>query len=109
MKIILTKETKESFKLFDDIFQFFRLTELSNKEKRNHPDNKEKFQWELLSDLQPLSVTFTTDMTVDWKLVGAGGGVKTPRCFVHYVPAHPVMYINPIQKIVAFFALIVNS
>jgi hypothetical protein len=45
MKIILTKETKESFKLFDYIFQFFRLTELSNKEKRNHPDNKEKFQW----------------------------------------------------------------
>jgi hypothetical protein len=25
MKIVLTKETKESFKLFDDIFQFFRL------------------------------------------------------------------------------------
>jgi hypothetical protein len=74
MKIILTKETKESFQQFDDIFQFFKLSELNHEEKREHPNNDVKYRWEYLSDLQPLSVTFTTDMAADWKFVGAGGG-----------------------------------
>jgi hypothetical protein len=43
MKIILTKETKETFKQFDDIFQFFKLLELSGEEKREQPNNEEKF------------------------------------------------------------------
>jgi hypothetical protein len=81
MKIILTKETKESFRHFDDIFQFFRLSELTQEEKRHHENNAEKFKWEHLSDLQPLAITFTTDMAADWKLVGAGGGVKNTEMF----------------------------
>ncbi len=81
MKIILTKETKESFKQFDDIFQFFKLAELSKEQKQSHDKNNNKYKWEHLNDLQPLSVTFTTDMAADWKLVGAGGGVKNTEMF----------------------------
>jgi hypothetical protein len=39
MKIILTKETKESFKEFDDIFQFFRLAELLSNSQSVHDHN----------------------------------------------------------------------
>jgi hypothetical protein len=81
MKIILTKKTKEFFRHFDDIFQFFRLSELTQEEKRHHENNAEKFQWEHFSDLQPLAITFTTDMAADWKLVGVRGGVKNTEMF----------------------------
>jgi hypothetical protein len=86
MKIILTKETKESFKEFDDIFQFFRLAELPHEQRQDHHQNKEKFQWEHIRDLHPLSVTFTTDMAADWKLVGTGGGVKNTEMFCTLCP-----------------------
>ena len=76
LKIILTKETKESFKLFNDVFQFFRLCSETPEARRSDPSNLPKYRWEELDDLQPLDVTTTTDMAADWKLVGAGGGVK---------------------------------
>ena len=50
MKIILTKETEESFKQFEDIFQFFKLAGLSKEEKQGHENNHNKFQWEHLND-----------------------------------------------------------
>jgi hypothetical protein len=31
--------------------------------------------------MKPLNVTMTSDMAADWKLVGAGGGVKQPEMF----------------------------
>jgi hypothetical protein len=34
-----------------------------------------------MTDLQPLSITFTTDVAADWKLVGVGGGVKSTEMF----------------------------
>jgi hypothetical protein len=43
--------------------------------------NQDKFKWDHLNDLKPLSVTLTTDMAADWKLVGAGGGVKNTEMF----------------------------
>jgi hypothetical protein len=67
MKIILTKETKDSFKLFDDIFQFFRLAGLTQKERLMDHKNLPKYEWEHLNDLLPLNVTTTTDMAADWK------------------------------------------
>ncbi len=81
MKIVLTKETKESFREFDNIFQFFRLAELHQEERLRHEKNDPKFKWEHLRDLKPLTVTFTTDMAADWKLVGTGGGVKNTEMF----------------------------
>ena len=81
LKIVLTKETKESFKLFDDVFQFFRLSSLNPDEREHDPKNDPKYEWELLNDLKPLNVTMTTDMAADWKLVGAGGGVKQTEMF----------------------------
>ena len=81
MKIVLTKETKNSFRLFDDIFQFFRLAGATNEERMNDPHNLEKYHWEQLADLKPLDVTTTTDMAADWKLVRAGGGVKKTKHF----------------------------
>jgi hypothetical protein len=86
MKIILTKKTKESFKLFQDVFQFFRLAGEPNENRINNLDNSPKFQWEELQDLQPLDVTIITDMAVDWKLVGAGGGVKKTKHFCTVCP-----------------------
>ncbi len=53
LKIILTKETKESFRLFDDGFQFFRLAGSSNKEHQVDPKNLAKFNWKELDDLKP--------------------------------------------------------
>jgi len=79
MKVILTKETKESVKLFDDVFQFFQLTGVGEDEKMNNSKNHEKFQWEYLSGLQPLSVTSTADMAAEWKLAGVGGGIKNTK------------------------------
>jgi hypothetical protein len=86
MKIILTKETKKSFKLFQDVFQFFRLAGEPNENRKNNTDNSPKFQWEELQDLQPLDVTITTDMAADWKLVGAGGAVKKTKRFCTVCP-----------------------
>ncbi len=85
MKIVLTKETKNSFRLFDDIFQFFLLAGATNEERMNDPHNLEKYHWEQLADLKPLDVTTTTDMAADWKLVGAGGGVKKNETLLHFV------------------------
>ncbi len=62
-------------------FSIFKLSELNHEEKRESPNNNVKYRWGYLYDLQPLSVTFTTDMAADWKLVGAGGGVKTTEMF----------------------------
>jgi hypothetical protein len=31
--------------------------------------------------MKPLNTTFNTDMAADWKLVGAGGGVKNTEMF----------------------------
>jgi len=81
MKIILTKETKESFKLFDDVFQFFRLSGVGEDEKMNDNKNHKKYQWEYLNDLKPLLVTSTTDMAAEWKLAGVGGNVKNTKMF----------------------------
>jgi hypothetical protein len=80
------RSTKESFKLFQDVFQFFRLAGEPNENWINNPDNSPKFQWEELQDLQPLDVTITTDMAADWKLVGAGGGVKKTKHFCTVCP-----------------------
>jgi len=81
LKIVLTKETKESFSFFNDIFQFYRLAGLTMDERLSDEKNEEKFQWEPLQDLQPLNITCATDMAADWKLVGAGGGCKTTEMF----------------------------
>jgi pterin-4a-carbinolamine dehydratase len=86
MKIILTKETKESFKQFDDVFQFFRLCSETSEAHQHDPKNLPKFHWEELQDLQPLDVTTTTDMAADWKLVGVGGGVKKTKHFCTLCP-----------------------
>jgi hypothetical protein len=86
MKIILTKETKQSFKLFEDVFQFFRLAGESHQDRMNDTANFSKFKWEELEDLQPLDVTTTTDMAADLKLVGTGGGVKRTKHFCTLCP-----------------------
>jgi len=88
LKIVLTKETKESFKLFDDVFQFFCLAGSTEAERINDPKNLEKFDWRQLAGLQPLDVMTTTDMAADWKLVGAGGGVKQTAMFCTLCPCH---------------------
>ncbi len=80
MKRILTKETKESFKLFDDVFPFFRLSSLGKEERLNDDKNDEKFLWEHLDDLQLFPVTTMADMA-DWKLVGVGGGIRNTEMF----------------------------
>jgi hypothetical protein len=79
LKIVLTKETKESFRLFDDVFKLFQLAGVPNNERYADPSNLEKFDWKELEDLLPLNVTTTTDMAADWKIVGAGGGVKNAK------------------------------
>ncbi len=61
MEIILTEETKESFKLFQDVFHFFCLASKTNENRMNDPANQSKFHWEALKDLQPLDVTTATD------------------------------------------------
>lgn len=76
-----TKETKESLRQFNDIFQFFHLSELTTKEKQNCATNSGKFRWEHLSGLKQLPVMFTTDIAVNWKNVGARGGVKNTKIF----------------------------
>jgi len=81
LKIVLTKETKESFRFFDDIFQFYRLAGLTSDERQADEKNQEKFHWESLNDLKPLNITSATDMAADWKLVGVGGGCKTREMF----------------------------
>jgi hypothetical protein len=86
MKIILTKETKDSFKLFDDIFQFFRLAGLTQEERLMDHKNLPKYEWEHLNDLLSLNVTTTTDMAADWKLSGCGGGVKNTKMFCTLCP-----------------------
>jgi hypothetical protein len=74
LKVILMKETKDSFLQFDDMFQFFRLAGKEKEERENDETNEDKFDWSQLEDLSPLDVTLTTDMAADWKLSGAGGG-----------------------------------
>ena len=86
MKIILTKETKESFKQFDDVFQFFCLCGEASEGRQGDPKNLPKYHWEELEDLQPLDITTTTDMAADWKLIGAGGGVKKTKHFCTLCP-----------------------
>ncbi len=86
MKIILTKETKDSFKLFDDIFQFFHLAGLTQEERLMDHKNLPKYEWEHLNDLLSLNVTTTTDMAADWKLSGCGGGVKNTKMFCTLCP-----------------------
>jgi hypothetical protein len=81
LKIILTRETKDSFKLFEDVFHFFRLAGLSSTEREANERNEEKFKWEALEDLKPLNITSATDMVADWKIVGVGGGCKTTELF----------------------------
>lgn len=81
LKIVLTKETKESFKLFDDVFQFFRLTGLNQEEREADEKNEDKFSWEPLADLHPINVTCATDMAADWKISGVGGGCKSTEMF----------------------------
>jgi hypothetical protein len=54
MTIILTKETKESFKQFDDVFQFFRLCSETSEARQHDPKNLPKFHWEELQDLHLL-------------------------------------------------------
>jgi hypothetical protein len=86
MKIVLTKETKESFKLFDDIFQFFRLAGATQDERDNDQKNLDKYEWDFLNDLMPLDITTTTDMAADWKISGVGGGVKKMKMFCTLCP-----------------------
>jgi len=40
LKIILTRETKDSFKLFEDVFHFFRLAGLSSTEHEGDERNE---------------------------------------------------------------------
>jgi hypothetical protein len=40
---VLTKETKNSFKLFDDVFQYFQLAGLSSDERQADNKNQEFF------------------------------------------------------------------
>jgi hypothetical protein len=46
MKIIIMKETKESFKQFEDVYQFFHLFSETSEACHHEPSNLEKFQWE---------------------------------------------------------------
>jgi hypothetical protein len=86
MKIVLTKETKDSFKLFDDIFKFFRLSGLKPEERLNDAKSLSKYEWEHLDDLLPLNITTTIDMLADWKLSGVGVGVKKTKMFCTLCP-----------------------
>ncbi len=81
MKTILTKEMKDLFKLFDDIFQFFCLAGLTEKERIIDEKNLANYEWGYHNDLLPLNVTTTTDLAADWKLSGCGGGVKKTKMF----------------------------
>jgi hypothetical protein len=80
LKIVLTKEIKESFQLFDNVFQFICLSSLDQRERDNDPKNDPKYQWELFNDMKPLNITMTTDMAAD------------------FAPAHLVMYISQIVR-----------
>jgi hypothetical protein len=75
MKIILTKETKESFQQFDDIFQFFKLSELNHEEKREHPNNDIKYRWEYLSAalmcINPMQQTVVVFALIERKIIGS--------------------------------------
>jgi hypothetical protein len=51
LKIILTKETKESFKQFSDVFQFFRLCGETPDARRSDASNLPKFRWERICNL----------------------------------------------------------
>jgi hypothetical protein len=46
MKIIIMKETKESFKQFEDVYQFFHLFSETSEACHHEPSNLEKFQRE---------------------------------------------------------------
>jgi len=81
LKIVLTKTPKESFLLFDDVFQFFCLAGLTPQEREADEKNQVKFDWEALRDFSPLNITSAMDMAADWKLVGIGGGCKTREIF----------------------------
>jgi hypothetical protein len=72
LKIVLTKEAKESFLLFDDVFQFFCLAGLTPEEFKADEKSLKKFNWDALQDFRPLNITSATDMAADWKLVGLG-------------------------------------
>jgi hypothetical protein len=89
MKILLTKETQQSFHLFDDIFQFFCLIGLPPEECQADPSNLAKFDWKGLDDLKPSDATTNTDMAADWKLIGVGGGVKQAKHFCTLCPLQP--------------------
>ena len=99
MKIVLTKETKETFRLFDDLFQFFCLAGCNNQDLLNDPKNLEKFDWRQLEDLEPLNITTTTDMAADWKLVGVGGGMKQTKMFCTLCPLHSDNVHQPNPKL----------
>jgi hypothetical protein len=86
MKIVLTKETKDSIKLFEDVFQFFCLAGLPQEDRLADEKNLPKYEWQHLNDLRPLEVTSTTDMSADWKLSGVGGGVKNTKMFCTLCP-----------------------
>lgn len=75
MKTVPTKEMKDLFKLFDDIFQFFSQ-QVQRKINMKMIKNLDKYEWEHLNDLMPLDITTTTGMTADEKISGVGGGVK---------------------------------
>jgi hypothetical protein len=62
LKNLAGNHPKESFKLFDNVFQFFRLAGISNDRRLTDEKNEEKFKWESLNDLQPLNVTSAMDM-----------------------------------------------
>jgi hypothetical protein len=81
LKIVLTKETKESFNFLNDIFQFYPLAGLTIDEQMSDEKNEDKFHWEPLQDLKPLNITSASNMAADWKLLGAGGGCKTAEMF----------------------------
>jgi len=103
MKIVLAKETKESFRLFDNIFQFFCLAGSNNQDHLNDPKNLEKFDRMQLEDLDPLNITTTTDMAVDWKLVGVGGGVKQTKMFCTLCLLHSDNMHQPNPKLCNHF------
>jgi hypothetical protein len=73
MKIMLTKEMKDSFKLFDDIFQCCRLAGAMQDERKNDEKILDKYEWDHLNDLMPLDITTTSDMAADWEISGVGG------------------------------------
>lgn len=97
LEIILTRENKESFKLFDDMFQFFRLASVDSVMQGEDETTLNKYGWEKLNDLLPLYVTSKTDMSADWKHKGVGGSCKTTKrcCTLCPLKLSCVHLLNP--------------